>query len=76
MSMLRFTLESTIASHPGLEIDTVRPDVDVAACRRVAALLAVKVACQARDNRRRQVRRVLPEQRSRTRGRLGRQVAS
>ena len=51
--------------HPGLEVDAVRPDVDVTARREIAALPAVVLllpTCrQPRDDARRQVRRVLAE---------------
>jgi hypothetical protein len=53
--------------HPGVEIDAVRPDVDVSPGREVAALPAVifllPLAGQPRDHVRREVRRVRAEQR-------------
>ena len=52
--------------HPRLQIDTVRPHVNVAACRQIALLppliLVFPLALEPGDHRRREVRRVLAEQ--------------
>src|SRR6056297_414698 len=51
--------------HAGLQVDAVGPDADVSAGREIAALPAVVLRLplpgQARDDGRRQVRRVLPQ---------------
>jgi len=53
--------------HPGLKINTVRPDVDVATRREIAALPAIMfllpLTGQPRDRARRQVRGVLTQDR-------------
>ena len=53
--------------HPGLKVDAVRPDVDIPPRREIAALPAVvfllPLPGQARDHARRQVRRILPQDR-------------
>ena len=53
--------------HPGVQVDAIRPDVEVAPCREVAPLpmfvLGLPFGRQPGDDRRRQVRRVPAEQR-------------
>ena len=54
-----------IGLHPGLQVDPVCPDVNVAPCREVALLprliFRLPLCRQPRDHRRRQVRRVLAQ---------------
>jgi hypothetical protein len=61
------SMHSAVRLHPGLQVDPVGPDVDIAAGGEVAALPAVVVLLparrEARYHARRQVRRVRPEQR-------------
>src|SRR5450830_687127 len=56
-----------VVFHPGLQVDTVRPDIHVSPCRQVALLPAVVLVLplgrQSGNHRRRQVRRFLAQER-------------